>query len=324
MRETSGGIAHTASALENDLIKRNTGLHKPHIKGLADLAAGMLACRSVNTSELLAVLPRQTQDEESRFRYINRWLKNPLIDPLKVMGGFVPQLINLVGAKGERIMLMMDQSKISDGFECLMISIRMGKRAVPVAWIVKEVKGNIGFADQKELLDAVAAMVPEDTSILLAADRFYGTAALIRWCQDHQWHYRLRLKGNLILQHEGQKMTTGEAAKTNASGLMHACLNESGVSTHIGFLHEEGHPEPWIIAMSDTPSRERVLDYGKRWGIEAMFSDFKSRGFGITQTQLKHADRIERLILVLAVALYWAVSAGMAPSKQEPNHTKKN
>jgi len=40
-----------------------------------------------------------------------------------------------------------------------------------------------------------------------------------------------------------------------------------------------------------------------RWGIEPIFSDFKSRGFSITKTQLKHEDRIEKLILVLTIAL---------------------
>ena len=35
-----------------------------------------------------------------------------------------------------------------------------------------------------------------------------------------------------------------------------------------------------------------------------MFSDFKSRGFGIEDTQLRYADRLDRLILVMALALY--------------------
>jgi hypothetical protein len=75
--------------------------------------------------------------------------------------------------------------------------------------------------------------------------------------------------------------------------------------------------------MSEPPTKGRVLDYGMRWGIEPMFSDFKSRGFGITKTQLQHADRIERLILVLTVALYWASSTGMAPPEQSRKHTQK-
>jgi hypothetical protein len=88
-------------------------------------------------------------------------------------------------------------------------------------------------------------------------------------------------------------------------------------------LHEEGHKEPWIIAMDEPPTKGRVLDYGMRWGIEPMFSDCKSRGFDVTQTQLKHPDRIERLLLVLAIALYWAVSTGMA-APQNVTKSKKS
>jgi len=324
MRNTKGGIAHMASVIESDLEGRATGLQRPHRKGLADLAASMLACRSVNTSELLSVLPRQTRDKESRFRYIHRWLKNPMIDPMQAMRGFIPEIAAMIAGNGRTVVLMMDQSKIRDEFECLMISMRTGERAIPVAWTVKRQQGNIGFQTQQTLLEAVLAMLPQGIDVLLAADRFYGTAALIGWCQNQGWRYRIRLKGNLILQHDGGQITTGEAAQAKMSSLLDARLNESGVTTHIGILQEPGHKEPWIIAMDSTPNKGRVLDYGMRWGIEPMFSDFKSRGFGITKTQLKHVDRIERLILVLTVALYWAVSTGMAEEQQSPPPSKKN
>ena len=62
--------------------------------------------------------------------------------------------------------------------------------------------------------------------------------------------------------------------------------------------------------MSMSPSEYKILDYGMRWSIEAMFSDFKTRGFGITQSQIKRPDRLARLILVLAIAMYWTVSTG--------------
>jgi hypothetical protein len=72
---------------------------------------------------------------------------------------------------------------------------------------------------------------------------------------------------------------------------------------HIGIIHDPGHPDPWIIAMyrfalpkgPERPGYLRTLDYGQRWGIEPMFSDFKSRGFGIADTQIRIADRLERL-----------------------------
>ena len=66
MRSTTGGSAHMAAVLEQDLLERDTGLLKPHSTGLADWAASLLACRSVNTSELLSVLPRRTKEADSR------------------------------------------------------------------------------------------------------------------------------------------------------------------------------------------------------------------------------------------------------------------
>ena len=42
-----------------------------------------------------------------------------------------------------------------------------------------------------------------------------------------------------------------------------------------------------------------------------MFSDFKSRGFGLEDSQIRIPGRLDRLILVMALALFWAVSTGM-------------
>jgi len=97
----------------------------------------------------------------------------------------------------------------------------------------------------------------------------------------------------------------------------------TGAVTYVGFLHEEGHKEPWFIAMDSKPTQYKTLDYGMRWGTEAMFCDFKSKGFGITDTKIRIAERLERLILILAVALFWAVSVGLRHEKDRPGRTEK-
>lgn len=321
MRETKGSVPHIAQAIEEDLRSRNTGLQKPHIPALADLAASVLMCRSVNTSEWRSILPRTDCSEKAKEHYISRFLANPLIVPIRVMGGFVPEVLEKLSAQGEVVVLMLDQSKICDGFECLMVSVRFGNRAIPVAWHVKETEGAIGFTEQKLLLNGVAAMIPAGMQIMLSADRFYGTANLIEWCQKQGWHYRIRLKNNLILIHQGGEITTGEAAATGMSSLCEVRLGK--VTTNVGIIHEKGHPEPWIIAMDAKPTEARTLDYGMRWGIEALFSDFKSKGFGITETHLRHPSRIERLILILTIAIYWAVSTGMKPATHTSQGTLK-
>src|SRR3712207_473277 len=54
-----------------------------------------------------------------------------------------------------------------------------------------------------------------------------------------------------------------------------------------------------------------------------MFSDFKSHGFGVEDTQIGHADRLNRLLLVMALALYWAVSTGLWDAVHHPTPGEK-
>ena len=52
-----------------------------------------------------------------------------------------------------------------------------------------------------------------------------------------------------------------------------------------------------------------------------MFSDFKSRGFGVEDTQIQHSDRLARLLLVMA--LYFAVSTGQWDAETNPAPAEK-
>ena len=274
------------------------------------LASVVLNTRSVNLMENASALPREIVSVDHRYQYISRLLGNSHIDTDEVMQAYVGEIFRRHSEAGETTVLALDQSKINEGHEVLMLSVRMRDRALPVAWRVRKTKGPIGWRVQHELLEAVRPWLPEGARVLLAGDRFYGTARLIEWCQKAGWDYRLRLKSNLTLQHQGGEVITREIAELMPEGIVNAELNATGVLTNIGVLQEDGHKEPWIIAMSVSPSEYKILDYGMRWSIEAMFSDFKTRGFGITQSQIKKPDRLARLILVLAIAMYWAVSTG--------------
>ncbi len=80
--------------------------------------------------------------------------------------------------KGQVAVLMLDQSKITDGFECLMVSIKIGERAIPIAWRIVETEGSIGFPIQEQLLSQVFDTIPSEAQIMLTADRFYGTISI--------------------------------------------------------------------------------------------------------------------------------------------------
>lgn len=319
----SASLQSLNEAIEADFKDRLAGYHKSRREGLCLLSALMLDCRTPNLMELAAGLPRDIAHEDKRYQYIERLLSNEHINVDEVSAAYARPVLEKACDKGRTIILMMDQSHINALNEVLMLSIRVGERAVPFLWRVRSTQGNIGFEVQKELLDTALAFIPEGASVMLAADRFYGTAALIGWCREAGWGYRIRLKGNLTLQHKGGEITTGEAVKLCPEGLTNAELYGSGVRTNIGFLHEKGHKEPWIIAMDSPPTKGRVRDYGMRWGIESMFSDLKSRGFGLMESKIQRPERLGKLLLIMTIALHWAVSAGMHARQKTAKSSRK-
>ncbi|SCA62521.1 hypothetical protein SCG7086_AB_00020 [Chlamydiales bacterium SCGC AG-110-P3] len=56
--------------------------------------------------------------------------------------------------------------------------------------------------------------------------------------------------------------------------------------------------------MNATPSEYTCLDYEMRWSVECLLSDFKSRGFGITESQMVRSEKLANLILVLCIKTF--------------------
>ncbi len=256
----TSGIAVWAEGIKADLKQRLPGQRKTQRDKLSLLVATMLQVRSANLVELASGLPRPSDGWDMGYQWIARFLANDLVSCDAVMQPFP---------------LILDQSKVSDRHQVLMLSVRWGERALPVAWRVEETDGAIGFTVQKDLLDAVRGWLSAGTRVVLHADRFYGTPDLIRWCQDRGWDYRLRLKGNLLTWIGSRKATTGDLALSGACYFQNVALTGKRVSTNIGVIHDAGHAEPWIveprgspdIAMSTKPSYLSTLEYSRRWGM---------------------------------------------------------
>ncbi len=317
------GIRRIADGLVEEFKRVLPWQRKTQRENLALLTATMLDVRSANLMDLAAALPREADRTDMRYQWISRVLGNRLIDPDAVMEPFARAVLARASAEGGPVVLIMDQSKLSDRHQVLMLALRHGERALPLAWRVEATAGPIGFEVQKELLEAVAPWLPEGAPVCLMADRFYGTADLISLCQGLDWDYRLRLKGNLVVGDRGKRTKTGALADGHVFRLEGVQLTAKKATTNIGIIRDPGHDEAWIIAMSDKPGYMKTLDYSKRWGIEPMFSDFKSRGFGVEDTQIQHHDRLARLLLVMALALYCAVSTGLWDVAHHPIPAKK-
>src|SRR5215211_5228098 len=319
-----GGIETVAAAVGADLAARLPGQNKKQREGLALLIATALDVRDVNLMERAAALPRAAERLDMRYQWISRLLGNPLIDTDAVMAPFAREVLARAGAQACTPVLIIDQSQVNATHQMVMVSLRVGGRALPLAWRVKKTSGAIGFAEQRAALDRVAARLPAGVRPVLMGDRFYGSPALIAGCRAQGWDWRLRLKQDLLVFEAGGETTLAACFARGEHLLSDVELTEQRARTNVSMVHEAGHPEPWIIALSQPPSVHTAFDYGLRWGIEAMFSDFKTRGFGLEDSQIRLPGRLDRLILILVMALFWAVSTGMWDAVHRTTRTEKN
>src|SRR3954470_14567346 len=209
-----GGVETVAAAVRADLAARLPSQNKKQREGLALLVATALDVRSVNLMELAAAVPRAAErlDErlDMRYQWISRLLGNALIDAEAVMAPYVREVLARACAGSRALVVIIDQSKVNDAHHMVMVSLRVGERALPLAWRVKKTQGAIGFREQRAALATVAALLPEGVHPTLMGDRFYGSPALIAWCRDHGWGWRLRCKQDLRVFDNGGETTLAE------------------------------------------------------------------------------------------------------------------
>ncbi len=317
-------IRGLSAQIRDDLQSRFPSQRKTQRDKLSVLVATMLEVGSGQVMELAHSLPLKSCESMTRFQWIKRFLGNEHVDVDEVMSYYSRDLLQQLHDASMPIELMLDQSTVQafERHELVMIALRVGKRAIPICWRIHRASGSLGWTEQCEVLELARSLLPEGAQVTLMGDRFYGHAEMIAWCQSAGWDYFLRLKGSLMVSKDRDTKPQDRQKLIHCYEEGHNCLREIYLTnkmskTNIQMIKDPESSDPWIIAMSCPPTPEAAREYARRWGIEAMFSDLKTRGFNLNQSQLRKTDRINRLIMVMAIALYWAVSTGLWKKEQE-------
>jgi len=187
------GIEQLAEMITTDLEQRLPGQRKTQRDKLALLVATMLQVRRANLMDVAACLPRPAERLDRRYQWIKRVLANARVVSDAVMAPYGREVLARLSAQGQTVVLLIDQTKVSERHQVVMVAVRLGGRALPLAWRVKETQGAIGFAEQRAALEAAARLLPAGTKPVLMGDRLSGSPDLIAWCRGQGWDWRLRL-----------------------------------------------------------------------------------------------------------------------------------
>jgi len=279
------------------------------------IIVGILQAHSVALSQIANHLPMDTESE-SRVTLIRRWLKNGQIDVWTFYRAVLEHVLQAWHAIDAYVIL--DGVMVfGDHWQIFRLSLQHGCRAIPLGWVVLEGTGLTQVEKLETMLTQVAEFLRGRVQrVTFLADSGFRDCDWAKLCGKIGWHYAIRVACNTYAT-----LTDGRSGRLdgfvpyrrNRYFQNISLTQDAKLQTNLSVTWTDGRDgQIEIVAViSDRPAcRKRLRDYGRRMSVEQSFRDDKSGGFDLAHTRLQHADRLERLLLALAIATVWCHEVG--------------
>jgi len=172
------------------------------------------------------------------------------------------------------------------------------------------------------LLEKADRLLSGCRAITLLADRAFPCDELIAWFGGRShWNYVMRLRGDTEIHGTaaplGCKVRRLHLHRGQCRGFRGVRLWADGTQTvNLVIAHPTGLPveESWYLISNAEPSLDLVWSYAQRFCCEQLFRDQKSGVFQLESSGLREPERIDRLLLVVAIAVLAGSLQGYALS----------
>jgi hypothetical protein len=256
-----------------------------------------------------------------------RFCANPRVETADAMRGIVAQLLKKRGKK--KLLIALDWVDIK-GFQTLLASVVLKGRSTPITWASTTNHVYDGHrsrnAFEESLLLVLREMIPRTIKVVVLADRGFGRTALATFCQQQGFGYVIRIQPSVTVRLHGfrGKLLDYPVYKGIAKVLKRVSYRSDGAVTQNVVVHwrrnlPKKRDECWFL-MSDQPGSAHQLCnlYGRRMTLEQLFRDDKSKrnGWSLRDTQITRPDRLDRLLLILAIAYLLLCGVGLAAKQQ--------
>jgi hypothetical protein len=297
---------------------------------LAALALGILRSKSLQVGQILRALPL-AGTRATLTKRVQRFLKNSDVTVEPYYEPLARRILTRLAGGGARMHLPRGRTEWGD-FNILYVGVGWRGRALPLLW------GTLGpgassFAEQQELSAVVARWLPRRANVLLLGDREFGTGVLAQWALRQGWGVCLRLRAHEYVCRAGAPYF---------ERLPLLLPGERRCGSHVTFTQKHGvsgrnlarswapmAAEPWYLITTEPTCTRACSSSHKRFRIGEMCKDFENngRGFGLELTGVRHADRLERRLLALALVytglLLWGahvIATGQQPLVDTVRH----
>jgi hypothetical protein len=282
------------------------------------MVVGMCYARSVNLPQIASFAKPANIQLEARVQRFERVVQCPKLVPLEVLTPISKRVLETLwkSEQEKSLMILMDRSMINDTLNLLWISVGFQGRALPLGWVLVPHEGNSDLELQQKILTWLKTVLPEKAKATIVADREFHSIHLAEWIEEElKLDYVLRIKAGTYVEIDGELMKISELAVAGESFQVKDVKitkdAEIKYRTNLTVHWAEDEEEPWALA-TNLELAESVTTYGKRYWIEEMFSDHKSRGLNLEKTRLTDADRIQKLLVAVTLAYLWLMEIGFS------------
>jgi len=256
-----------------------------------------------------------------------RFCANKDIEASEAMRGVLARLLNK--RRKKKLLIAIDWVDIK-GFQTLMASAVLKGRSVPICWASTNNHVYDGHrsrnAFEESLLLVLRQMIPETVQVIVLADRGFGRTALARFCQQQRFGYVIRIQPKVTVRLKGfyGKLLDYPVRKGIAKVLQRVSYRADGAVKQNVVVHwKQNLPakrdECWFLMTDQNATAHRICQlYGQRMTIEEMFRDHKSKrnGWSLRDTRISTPQRLDRLLLILAVAYLLLCGVGLIAKAQ--------
>lgn len=299
---------------------------------LGYILVGVVQSMSSQLAKIARAMPLDTTElaKEQRLR---RFLDN---ERLRQTDHYHPLVqAGLHGLQGQRVQLLIDRVLLRNQHNILVVSVGFRRRSIPLVWQALPHRGASGLADQQALIQAAVALLPPRVRISVHGDSEFRSRTLFGWLRAQGYDALLGVRGEVRIYGEhlaarsGQALVefvpplpgqavTGRRRRHRTSPVCYLADVAVGEDDRVGpvnllawWEHDDDGKVILHAVLTNLPATAQTKAYGKRrmW-IETAFRDWQSGGFHLEQCGLPDTSRVERLLLVLAIAYLWLVSVG--------------
>ena len=308
-----------------DRLKQALDWHKSRVQCLTQIILGLIAVRSVNLKELACAVSGQAQID-SNYRRLQRFFSQVTF-PRQVVARLIAGLFFL---PEEPVYLSLDRTNWQWGklnINLLVLSVCYKGAALPLYCIALNKKGNSDTQERITLINYFIAGFGREKILGLLGDREFVGEDWFSYLLKQGIPFDIRVKKNHITTNSRNLPVRIDGLfnylKPDEFAVLPGKRKLMGQKLYLSALRlADG--ELLILASSQQP--ENALQrYAFRWEIETLFSCLKGRGFRFEGTRLTELERIENMMLVLAIAFAWAHKVGdWRHENQKPIKHKKH